>query len=264
MKENLESRKSTPILVSKFLNIRERPEINPTINDFSGVFKDKKYREHCFKEVKSSFEFIFDKKKLLHHLQKNPNKESISYLKQVRRYGVILRGMYRFLDPSHKCGEGLDQLLLFLGEYNDNYWLSPSEEIKKGIINNLNDIEFSINFIDTLGFKEYAKSLLFKIEEQLKEKILSVDKFHTLRIRLRLFADLMQVTAAENYGGNLHWLFYSIIELSSEMGKHHDDLIQKGLNGEINYHKSTVRINPRIASEFKRIKPFIEKVCGLI
>ena len=73
----------------------------------------------------------------------------------------------------------------------------------------------------------------------------------------------MQVAAAEDYNGNLHWLFYSIFKLSTGLGKIHDNYVQKGLKKEIEYHESVVEIGPHIAEKFYRLKPFIKKVCGL-
>ncbi len=253
-----------PILAARFSEIRKKPAVNPTVEDFSDIFSDKQYREHSFEEARKAFEFILDKKKFVHHIKEKENEESFSYLKEVRRYGLILRALYRFIDSGHKCAENLQQFLSLLGKYNDRYWISPSEEIREEVIKDLEKIEFPVNYVDTLEFKKYTASILFDIEQLLEEKILSVEKFHGLRQKIRFFADIMQVAAAENYKGNLHWLFYSMIELSVEMGKHHDDLVQKGLNGEIDYHQSTVEVNPHTVSEFKKLKPFLEKVFGLV
>ena len=73
----------------------------------------------------------------------------------------------------------------------------------------------------------------------------------------------MQVLAAENYGKEPHWLFYSILQLSTELGDSHDELVQQGLQGEIDYHESMVEVNPNVVSEFYKLKPFIKKVYGL-
>jgi len=259
----LETSKPKPALVSNFLAIREKPEINPVVADFPEDFYEKKSRQHSFEEAKNAFEFVFDKKKLLHHLEQKENKESFAYLKQVRRHGLILRDLYRFFDVSHQCVEKLNRLMCSLGEYNDSYWVSPQEEVKKEISENLDNLEFPVNFDESLKFKEYVEGVLSEIQEILREKQLPVEKFHTLRKRIRSFASLIQPAAAENCGGNFHWLFFSLFKLSGEMGDHHDDLILKGLNGEINYHESIVNIDPRIASEFEKLRPFIERVCGL-
>lgn len=264
MEGNLENQKSEPVLVSRFLDIREKPDINPVLDDFSNIFEAPERRAHFFEEAKNSFEFIFSQEKFVDHIQREPNDESFAYLKQVRRYGLILKASYRFADSSHQCGEALNQFLFLLGQYNDRYWLSPPAELKEAILENLDRLELSVNFIDTSGFREYAKGILTDIETLLQEKRLPVAKFHTLRKNVRLFSNLMQVTAAENYGGAPHWLFHSLFKLSVELGNQHDDLVQKGLQGKIDYHKAKVRIDPALAVEFGRIKPFIEKVCGML
>ena len=69
MPEKFETYKPEPALVSNFLAIREKPKVNPLVTDFPEDFYDKKSREHSFEEAKNAFEFVFDKKKLLHHLE---------------------------------------------------------------------------------------------------------------------------------------------------------------------------------------------------
>ncbi|OGI65676.1 hypothetical protein A3H53_01980 [Candidatus Nomurabacteria bacterium RIFCSPLOWO2_02_FULL_40_10] len=263
MKQNLETLPASPALVSRFLDIRERPEINPKKDDFKDVFSDEQSRKHAFWEAKKAFEFIFERATFLRHLEQKPNKESFIYLKRVRSFGLILKSLYFFVNSSHKCTEKLSKFLYFLGQYNDSYNIAPSEENKKEIINNIDVIDLSINFCNTSEFRGYATGVLSEIEKLLQEKIFPVKKFHVLRIKIRSLANLTQTLAVENYGGSLHWLFYSLDMLSREMGKHHKKLVQKGLRGEINYDKSMVEIEPHIALEFNRIKPFIEKVCGL-
>jgi hypothetical protein len=254
---------STPVLISRFLDIREKPPISPSPEDFSEVFNNEQYRRHSFEEAKKSFDFVFDKNKFIKAIEGEKSKQNFSYLKQVRRLGLILRASYRFMDSDHECPEDLQQFVSSLGEYNDTYKINPSKELRKNIIAKLDNIKFPIDFVDDAEFRRYAKNLLADTEKLLKEKVLPIDEFHTLRKRLRLFADLMQVAAAENYGGNMHWLFHSIIELSSELGRSHDDLTQEGLRGNIDYHTSIVAVDPRVAPDFKKAKPFIKKVCGL-
>ena len=255
MEGNLENIKTEPILVSRFSDIRKNPEINPEEKDFSNTFEDESYREHFFDEAKKAFEFVFDKEKFIQNIQLEPNEESFSYLKQVRRYGLVLKASYRFSDVSHRCGEKLNHFLFLLGEYNDSYWILPRPEIRDEILNNLDDIDLSVNFIGTPEFKEYMKGILSQIEVLLQKTELPMKEFHTLRKRLRLLSNFMQVAAAEDHGGNLHWLFYSIFRLSAELGK--------GMKGEIGYYESVVEIGPHIAEEFYKPEPFIEKVCGL-
>jgi len=73
MKITIEKKKPEPVLVSRFLGIRQQPEINPAVEDFSDLFSDEQYRKHSFEEAKKAFEFIFDKREILQHLRREPN-----------------------------------------------------------------------------------------------------------------------------------------------------------------------------------------------
>lgn len=261
--QELMKERAEPILVSRFKDIREKPELDPVVGDFSDILVDAEYREHLFEEAKKSFEFILDKEKFRQEIEQESNKESFSYLKQVRRYGLILKAVYRFVDFDHKCGENLSHFLFLLGQYNDSYWVQPPDDVRQMIEGELNSIELSVNFTDTAGFKEYAQNILADMEKRLHKKKLGIDSFHTLRKEFRLFSNLMQVIAAENCGSEFHWLFYCLFKLSMELGKQHDDLIQQGLKGKVKYDELIVETDPQVVAEFKRLKPFIEKVCGL-
>lgn len=263
MEDVLENIKKEPILVSRFFDIRHKPEITPTETDFSSIFDNEKQREHFFEEAKKAFEFVFDREKFTKNIQQEPNEESFSYLKQVRRYGLVLKASYRFVDSGHQCGENLNHFLFLLGEYNDSYWISPRSEIRDELLTYLDSIDLSVNFIDTQEFREYTKNIVSQIETLSQKNELPMKEFHTLRKRLRLLSNFLQVAAAENYRGNLHWLFYSIFRLSTELGKIHDDYVQKGLKNEVDYHGSVVEISPSIATEFDELKPFIKKVFSL-
>ena len=264
MEEKLEKIKTEPILITRFEDIREPVDINPTVDDFVSVFDNEEYRKHFFEEAKYSFEFALDKEKFIDNIQQEPNKESFKYLKKIRRLGLILKAAYRFVDSGHKCGKSLDVFTRLLGEFNDSYWVAHSKEKVDEIVDMIDGLDFSVDFIDTSDFKEYALDLLSEVEDLLEKNELPIKKFHSLRKKLRNFSNFMQVLAAENYGKASHWLFYSILQLSTELGDAHDDLVQKGLKGEINYHESVVKINPQVATEFKKLKPFIEKVYGLV
>ena len=233
MEPTIENTKPIPILVSRFTEIRNKPNLEPTIEDFSDIFSNEDNRKHSFEEVKKAFEFIFNKEKFIHSLNKEPNKESFAYLKQVRRYGVILRDHCRFFSSKHKSAEAL------------------------------NNIEFPIEFDDTDGFIRHIVNELSEIQEIFKEKKLPVATFYLLRKKIRLFGNLVQIPALENLRKSQHWLCSSLFEISKEMGDQHDDLVAKGLSGEIDYDQAVLEVSSRILSEFERLKPFIEKICGL-
>lgn len=263
MEPTIENTKPIPILVSRFTEIRNKPNLEPTIEDFSDIFSNEDNRKHSFEEVKKAFEFIFNKEKFIHSLNKEPNKESFAYLKQVRRYRVILRDHCRFFSSKHKSAEALNKFLYFLGQCNDRYWVVQSEEIKQETIIHIDNIEFPIEFDDTDGFIRHIVNELSEIQEIFKEKKLPVATFHLLRKKIRLFGNLVQIPALENLRKSQHWLCSSLFEISKEMGDQHDDLVAKGLSGEIDYDQAVLEVSSRILSEFERLKPFIEKICGL-
>ncbi len=260
---NHEVVRPTPVLVKNFDAIRVRPNIHPKPEDFSDNFSSLENRQHVFKESRKSFEFVFSKDKFVEHINKPFNKESFRYLKQVRRFGLILRAVYRFLDKKHTTVEKLQKFISLLGKYNDSYELLPPEDLKQELLDCLDGIEFPVDFVDTKEFHEYTRNLITETENLATKTVLPIEDFHTLRKRLRMLADLLQVSAAEDLGGNTHWLFHSIIDISSELGQEHDEIVQRSLTKKINYADQKIKLGPRIAPDFQKIKPYLQKICGL-
>jgi len=254
---------SEPILVAHFEEIRIKPDIEPRPEDFSSIFEDEKYRKHCFDEASKAFLSVYNKEKFDEYLNVEPSNEGKDYLKKVRKFGLILRAMYNFFDENHLCPENFQQFLFTLGKYNDRYLLKKSKSIKPQDVAELDGLEISVNLSGSKDFKEYAKEILSQIDGLIEKPVLPVESFHDLRKKVRLFASLMQVTAAENIGGNLNWLFASILELSVMLGEKHDELVRKDLIGETDYHSSKVELEEFLVEKIRYLEPFIRKVVGL-
>ncbi len=256
-----ESSNLEPVLVNHFMDIRENPNLNPRVEEFNSIFIDDEYRKHIFEEANKTFAFVFKKNEFLNHLQKEPNKESRKYLRMIRRYGLVLRAIYQFLYPKHKCPDELHTFISTLGKFNDKYLTTPLEIERNEIFLAIDKIELPIESVDVLDFKNHVLKILNKIEKLFNKEKINVDELHTLRKSIRLFADLMQIPAAEDYKGNNHWLFYSIVEISSAIDK--DLKVEQQVIEEVDYKKILVEPNKIIKDNFKYIKPYIEKVCGV-
>lgn len=263
MPEKLQLIKITPPLVSNFDKIRENPELEPTINDFSPIFSEQKYRKHCFEESKNAFRLVFNKEEFKTKITQGRNDNNFQYLKRIRRQGMILRDVYKFVDSKHKSNKQLKEFISLLGDYNDKYWLINKIDPENEVLLGFDIPELSVDLCTNLDFIEYSKNILSKIDRLIQERTLPVSKFHSLRIMIRSFASLIQCNAAEKPGSAAHALFYSIYDLSTKMGNSHDKLIEKSLLEKIKYEESELEIKQKIAIKWTQIRPLIEKVCGI-
>ncbi len=257
--ENMQ-KSAQPILVQRFLDIREDPKLDPKIEELKPVFDNDEYRKHIFFEAQKSFEAIFKKEEFLEHLYREPNEDSRLYLRQIRRYGLVLRAMYQFMDDSHQCPEDFHQFLSLLGKVNDKYLKSKSEGKKERISDSVEKMDLPITFVDSSNFKSHVALVIQEIESLIEKKHLDFEELHTLRKKIRLFADLLQVSAAENYKSSLHGLFYLIIEISTNVDADLKSIREKHLTKP---GATLVEVRNEIISEFVKVKPFIEKICGI-
>lgn len=258
-----------PLLVSQFEAMREDPGAEPSLEDFPLVFDRPEYRKHCFEEARKAFLFVFQSQKVADYLASAPSKEGIQYLKKVRRFGLMLKSSYKFFDAAHFCPEALHRFLSELGDHNDRYYLPLRAEVSGKMLgakeswNGISDDELTFNPAQETDFQSYAKEVSSRIEDLAGRESLSVPEFHELRRKIRLHMNLMQVPAAEHQGENQRRLFYALYLLSAELGEKHDDLVQRGLRGGIDYEKSVVKLDPSIADRTRALLPFIEKAVGL-
>lgn len=263
MEGNLERSNIEPMLVRHFSDIRNDPKINLDEVEFTNTFGSEEYRHHLFEEAKKAFEFVFDRDKFIQNIRLERNNDSFSYLKQIRRYGLILKAAYNFSSVNHRCDARFNDFLFLLGKYNDSYWISQQSEIEDDIIQSIDGFDFSVDFNNTPEFKEHTKQILSEIDELVEKDALPVERFHKLRILVRSISNFMQVAAAENYGSGVHELFYRLFKMSTLLGDMHDNYVQMGLKGEIEYHEAVVDIGSDVVIELNALKPFIERVCGL-
>ncbi len=256
----------TPILVSRFDTIKEKPDIAPELSSFESILNTEDFRKHSFEEIREAFLFIFNEEKIRQYLTaREQTQEAFRYLKRVRRFGLILRSNYILLNATHRPPESLYRFLSLLGDYNDHYWLDKKQNADPLLetLDGINKLDLAIKMADDREFKKYVDDVLNRIDSLIEKGELPVAEFHELRKNIRSCADLLQVAATENYGGGIHWLFSSVLALSIRLGEQHDELLQKGLRKEIDYGEASVLVDPAIRQEFEKLKPFIKRVVGI-
>jgi|GEM_PF-4740360 len=259
-----------PKLISTYDLIKEKPDTEPRLSDLKPLLADSEYRKKSFEEVREAFIFEYDRDKIAECLSKNePDEEDFRYLKKLRRLGVILRSNYNFFGQSHLSPEVFVNLISNLGRYNDNYWLGSAKREQSKIYSenvmtngNIKQV-LEIDYADNRNFTEYARGMIFEIKILLKDDVFGAQNFHDLRKKIRICADSLQYAASDNLDSGVHWLFSSMLELSTELGHIHDAVLQKSLRGEGDYHDSNVKIDPSVRERFMALMPYMEKVFGI-
>ncbi len=252
-----------PILVENFDILREKPNIKPNLEDCEEIFQPLD-REHYFNEALKAFLYVFDHEKFIQVLTGQRNAENLAYLKQVRRFGLILKSHYKFFDKAHYAPQNLQDFLQNLGEFNDHYNNSSSDdEVEQTLLVNFTEGDFEFDADDGEGFKKYVKGIFKSIKSEFKDEVITIEEFHKLRKNIRLFANLLQVPAAENLNSDIHWLFTSLHDIHVRLGQEHDEYVQQHIAQEINYHDTEHELNPKDKKRFKKLKPFIKRAVGI-
>ena len=258
-----------PLLVSRFEQIRQAPSADVTLENMPIVFGESSYREHCFDEAKNSWLTVFNKEKVLRAVTSDPKEEYFRYLKDIRKFGLILKSGYRFFGKTHMCPDGLDTFVRNIGRYNDHYWSSstkspfPADTMEA--LDHLDGESLSISYGTTEEFKAYAEGVFLRIESVLhgRAKSISVRDLHSLRKCVRLFSNIMQVPAAEHVTEPQHLLFHRLYNLSGTLASVRDNQADGTATDQINKDELMVDIDPFWAEEWDRVSSSVRRALDL-
>ncbi|MGE5298043.1 MAG: hypothetical protein ACM3KM_02685 [Acidobacteriaceae bacterium] len=254
-----------PDFIRDFEKVVEKPDIHVDISEISDVLTDPDRRQHCFEETKKAFEYELNHSDI-QILLSEPSRDSFRHLKKIRRLGLILRAQYIYFDSHHLTPEPLRKFLSVLGKFNDRYFLENDPKQAEEIAALYSDVlkeDLAFEASSTEGYQEQVATRLARIEEFFSRPELGSVEFHSLRKEIRFLADSLQIVALDHFGQPLHWLFSSLLELSIRLGQDHDDLVQRGLQGEIDYAGSSIQPDRSVAEKFRLLEPFIKKAAGI-
>ncbi len=257
-----------PSLVANFEVIRKRPHTFVNLDDLHSILSNKSYREHFFHEAETAWQYIFDPDKIAVCLSRRDEK-SYRYLKQVRKFGNVLRSSYRAYSINHHCPDLLHDFLVKLGEYNDYYPLPLGAPIAEKILQarpmweSLNKGDTTLQYAETSSFQNYMAKMIKDILILLEKRSLSMAAFHSLRKKVRTFMNLAQIPAVEHVDRAEHQFFYMLYELSTKIGDVHRNFVKKDIRGKIDYANSLVTIDPDWQRYFLEHLSYIKKACGI-
>lgn len=167
------------------------------------------------------------------------------YLKRLRKAGLILKSAQRFSSEERNLPANFDAFLKQLGKVNDAWdFAQLHEEIKKLRI--IIDSGISVGEQRTTSvevFEDRVNFLITHIEDYINTHPLPTKNYHKLRKYVRHLMNLFQLKAAlyvERH--EIVQTFQYLCDLNSELGNLHDQFVEMGLTGEIDYSQSTTVI----------------------
>jgi CHAD domain-containing protein len=182
-------------------------------------------------------------------------------LKIIRKDGNILRHSFVLFDKDHESPPKLDAFVTKFGKMNDALASGNREtaaQYAQKVLKTLDAraLKKEISSFEPASHKSFNKHLAAEREELeagLAKKTISAPEFHDLRKSLTkvltvltLSSDRLKDPAGERF-------YKRVLSLQTEMGELHDNLVAKGMRGEIDYDHHEVTIPPKMRADLKAV-----------
>lgn len=255
-----------PTLVRNFEAIKIKPK--ETLSDIHPlpIFGSQEGLTELFGESMKAWVFKFDpvrlKDRLLH-----PKDDSLKELKEVRKYGLILRDHYLTMDQSQSVPANLVFFLHTLGKYNDHIGSSKRSKyadrlLSDKFLESLKSLD-EMNPMSVDGFRTSISRVIGEIRVLSSQQSLIMGDFHTLRKKIRLLGNLFQVPATRDLEGEAHQLFYQIQLISDQLGDRHDLVLQRHIHEGTSYKSQMMAVDKPTEEEINNIVTLVERALGI-
>lgn len=201
----------------------------------------------------------------MHHEDEIPldpefKEEGIAYLNKMRKYGLILKSAYLMFDDRHYAPPPHYAVMKTLGDLNDDFNRPDKKEHTARVLNALEEYRDYFPQMDFVpgsveDYQDQYSSVLAAAEENLGKKKLKSKKFHMLRQGVRNIMNVYQLAAVREDDPDVLNTFQFLCGLNKDMGKAHDEVIQKDIWGGVPYSESKIKLKDTIK---ERIADFIQ------
>lgn len=170
-------------------------------------------------------------------------------LKALRKYGLILKSSYLFLDSRHLTPTPLHTFVRELGQFIDNFFNQDSKRYKDRVMGVLDDVytpDVRLDFQPATDESYIYKvnSGIRKIGDGAKRTGLTVPEFHDIRKEVRHFMNIFQLAAILDATSSNTHMFRHLYFLNDMLGKQHDEAVQQSNLGKIIYDSARISIDP--------------------
>lgn len=222
----------------------ELPKVNPT--HFTAH-----ERAHMFAIAASAWNTTFSHTSLNELLASDSRRtaeEQFRALKDLRKFGMILKTGYLFFDDRQTAPAPLHLLIRSLGQLNDHFF-TPDRDTHMAhvtaVLENVYTPDTTLNFQPATDdtYRSKVNTAISSISQGIQQPEVGVETFHDMRKTLRHLMNIFQLAAALTGHQQYEHLFTHLDTLSSDLGKTHDSLVQQAYEGKIVYDTSQVVID---------------------
>lgn len=232
----------------------ELPQVNPvsfTLNQ----------RTYMFDTASSAWSTAFDRDGVKALLSADSSEiapvDQYAGLKALRKYGLILKSSYLFLDSRHLAPTPLHTFVQKLGQFNDYFFTKESEKYKDRVMGVLDymytpDVRLDFNPATDKSYINRINSGIKILGEGVQQLHLTVPAFHSIRKELRHFMNMFQLAASIDAKPSNTHMFSHLSSLNDQLGKQHDEAVRESNQGRIIYDSARISIDPLAQSNLTR------------
>jgi len=176
--------------------------------------------------------------------------EIYSQIKNVRKAAQYLRTSYILLDRQHEAPKELAAFYWFLGQLKDAFY--KPYLTKQIVISLQNLLESPLSKLDAVSIDVDTPHDIWQIMQQplqiierlvANEGDMSANSFHTLRKKLRLFANLFTLAAKSSNEVNVLAMKNELVSINDVLGEINDEFVADSLDGHKPYEDNRVLLD---------------------
>jgi len=231
----------------------------PQVDAYAFTFPQ---RVNMFNLAREAWDSVFDPEVMLHDLSPSQTGEEKvkkrASLKEIRKYGLILKTGYLLFDDRHLAPPNHHKLMKDIGTLNDTFSMPGAEERGREIARYVQE-EYPARgaYLDfkpasDASFRENVEEYMDHLRGGVRESIVPISSFHTMRKSVRHFMNLFQLAGALEPTEENVKMFRHLADLSKTMGDQHDLFVQQDYRGIIDYGSAYTRIRPGLQEDLIR------------
>lgn len=218
------------------------------------------HRIEMFHLARDAWASLYEPDVVIKELQEGePGPHQRSYLKNLRKHGLILRAGFLTLDGRHLAPENHWLFLRLLGELNDGYNTPQRAESAARLADFVKERYMTLDGLEFFpasdeSFAGNYKRDLERVTEINSSPTLSAKDFHSMRKLLRNTMNMFRLSGTLTSDPQMRKRARYMQDLNETLGHKQDQLVEQDLQGVVNYQDATVIVPHEVRA---RINGFI-------
>lgn len=258
---------TTPELVERFHALRDLDTYGSrmwqNLESVPNLYDSPEVLASYFQEAVTAWHHIYDAERFRAALRTPDLAASHKYLKEVRKYALILKTAFQFFHAELAAPAALKQFTKELGQYNDWYEHPDQAQhtqhlLPDTLIREVEALDVTARPPSLEGFHKRLRDKIAEVRQLTAHTELPTPEFHDARKAIRTLMNVLQVPASHELDSPAHHLFLILHSFSKQLGDQHDVIVSDTLGNHEQYNETITQLPTEIQRQLETVLRVIE------